>query len=59
MIFGTVTAFDSDGVQLLLDGENEPTTHKYKHLSSYSPTINDRVGVEKTGDSYVVLGKIV
>lgn len=59
MIFGKVTAFDSGGVQLLIDGEEETTIKKYKRLSSYSPTVNDRVAIEKVGDSYVVLGKIV
>lgn len=58
MILGKVTVVDSNGVQLLIDGEDEPTTKKYKRLASYSPAVNDRVAIEKVGDSYVVLGKI-
>lgn len=60
MILGTVKAVDvGNGLQLLIDGEEEPTTKKYKYISSYTPTIDDRVMIEEIGGSYVVLGKII
>ena len=59
MKLGTIKSVDSTyGVTILFDGEEEPTTKKYKHLKSYLPSVNDRVVVEECGGSYIVLGSI-
>lgn len=61
MIFlATVTKIVSNqGINLLIDGEQEPTTKKYTYLASYSsPRVNDRVLVVEIDGSYVVLGKV-
>lgn len=60
MILGTISAVDSyDGITLVIDGEDVATTKKYSYISSYSPTVNDRVIIEEIGGSYVILGKII
>ena len=59
MLIGTINAVDqTNGVTIQIDGEEEATTKKYTYLSSYSPTVNDRVLVEEVGDSYVIIGKV-
>lgn len=59
MLLGKVIAVDqNNGITILIDGEDEPTTKKYNYLSSYSPTADDRVLVEEAGDSYVIIGKV-
>ena len=60
MILGKVQAVnDNTGLQIVIDGEEEATTKKYRYLSSYVPKAGDRVLIEEIGDSYVVLGKII
>lgn len=60
MILGKVQARDNtNGLTLVIDGEDEPTTKKYHYLASYVPAAGDRVLIEEIGDSYVVLGKII
>lgn len=60
MILGTVSAVDNNnGLQLIIDGEDTATTKKYTYVSSYVPTVNDRVLIEKIGGSYVVMGKVI
>ena len=60
MILGKVQARDNTyGLQLIIDGEDEPTTKKYHYLASYVPASGDRVLIEEIGDSYVVLGKVI
>ena len=60
MILGTISAVDSDyGLQLIIDGEDEPTTKKYTYMSSYVPTANDRVLIEEISGSYVIMGKVI
>ena len=59
MLLGKVIAVDqNNGITILIDGEDEPTTKKYNYLSSYSPTADDRVLVEEVGDSYVIIGRV-
>lgn len=59
MILGTVHARDNtQGLQIVIDGEEEPTTKKYAFLSTYSPEVGDRVLIEEISDSYVVLGAV-
>lgn len=60
MILGTISAVDSDnGLQLIIDGEDSPTTKKYTYMSSYVPTANDRVLIEEISGSYVIMGKVI
>lgn len=60
MILGTISAVDNDnGLQLIIDGEDTPTTKKYTYMASYCPTANDRVIIEEVGGSYVIMGKII
>ena len=60
MILGTISAIDSDnGLQLIIDGEDEPTTKKYTYMASYVPTVNDRVLIEEISGSYVIMGKVI
>lgn len=60
MILGTISAVDSDnGLQLIIDGEDEPTTKKYTYMSSYVPAANDRVLIEEISGSYVIMGKVI
>ena len=60
MILGTISAVDdSDGLQLIIDGEDTATTKKYTYVASYVPAVNDRVIIEEVGGSYVIMGKII
>lgn len=60
MILGTISAVDStNGLQLIIDGEDEPTTKKYTYMASYVPTANDRVLIEEISGSYVIMGKVI
>lgn len=58
LYLATVASTNSSGVTLIFDGAANATTKRYKRLSSYSPTANDRVLVAKMSGTYVVLGKI-
>lgn len=60
MILGTISAVDSDnGLQLIIDGEEEPTTKKYTYMASYVPAADDRVLIEEISGSYVIMGKVI
>lgn len=60
MILGTISAVDNDnGLQLIIDGEDDPTTKKYTYMASYVPTANDRVLIEEISGSYVIMGKVI
>lgn len=60
MILGTISAVDNDnGLQLIIDGEDSPTTKKYTYMASYVPTANDRVIIEEISGSYVIMGKVI
>lgn len=60
MILGTISAVDNDnGLQLIIDGEDTPTTKKYTYVASYVPTANDRVLIEEISGSYVIMGKVI
>jgi hypothetical protein len=60
MLLGKVQARDNtEGLQIIIDGEDEPTTKKYHYLASYVPSAGDRILIEEIGDSYVVLGKVI
>ena len=60
MILGTISAVDdTNGLQLIIDGEDTATTKKYTYMASYVPTANDRVLVEEISGSYVIMGKII
>lgn len=56
---GTVGSSNSSGVAIIFDGQSAATAKRYKRLSSYSPTVGDRILAVKVSGSYVVLGKIV
>ena len=60
MILGTISAVDnSNGLQLIIDGEDTATTKKYTYMASYVPEADDRVLIEEIGGSYVILGKVI
>lgn len=60
MILGTISAVDNDnGLQLIIDGEDLPTTKKYTYMASYVPAANDRVLIEEISGSYVIIGKVI
>ena len=60
MILGTISAIDvNTGIQLVIDGEDEPTTKKYTYMASYVPTVGDRVLIEEVGGSYIIMGKVI
>lgn len=60
MILGTISAIDEDnGIQVIIDGEDIPTTKKYSYLASYVPAEDDRVIIEEINGSYVIIGKII
>ena len=60
MILGTISAVDNDrGLQLIIDGEDLPTTKKYTYMQSYVPAQGDRVLIEEVGGSYVIMGKVI
>ena len=60
MILGTISAVDNDnGLQLIIDGEDTPTTKKYTYMASYVPAANDRVLIEEISGSYVIMGKVI
>ena len=60
MILGKISAVDdANGLQLIIDGEYEPTTKKYTYMASYVPEADDRVLIEEIGGSYVIIGKII
>lgn len=60
MILGTISAVDpDDGLKLIIDGEDSPTTKKYTYIASYVPEVNDRVLIEEISGSYVIMGKVI
>lgn len=59
MILGVISAIESGGLQLLIDGEEEPTTKEYCYMASYAPVAGDRVLIEEINGTYVVIGKVV
>lgn len=50
--------FENDTAKILFDGEDIPSEKQYAYLSSYVPTVGDRVLLAVTGRTYVVLGKV-
>lgn len=60
MILGKISAVDdTNGLQLIIDGEETPTQKKYRYLASYVPAAGDKVAIEESGGSYVVMGKLI
>ena len=56
---GTVSASDSSGIQLTLDGESEPMTKRYRQiLTGRTISVGARVVVVKISGTYVVLGQL-
>ena len=58
MIFAKVAEVGTGGIRLLLPGETIPTQKYYNYLTSYSPTIGDRVAVIKNGGTFLIIGKL-
>jgi hypothetical protein len=46
-------------LRLMFDGEDTASTRDYTRLSSYTPTLNDRVLCARVGSTWTVLGKVV
>ena len=60
LFLATVANVNSSGVTLILDGESEASTKRYKYMTSgyAEPAAGDRVVVMKMSGTYVVLGRI-
>lgn len=59
MKLGTISAVtNTQGITILVDGEDAATTKKYSYLASYTPTVGDRVIFDEIGGSYVIIGKL-
>lgn len=58
MIFAKVAEVGTGGIRLLLPGESLPTQKYYNYLTSYSPTVGDRVAVIKNGGTFLIIGKL-
>ena len=59
LFIATVGNYSSSlGSTLILPGETEPTTKRYKRLGSGSLTAGARVLVAKVSGTYVILGHI-
>jgi hypothetical protein len=57
---GTVEPSYSSGLpKVLLDGDDGLGDVRYTHLSSYSPSSNDRVLLVRFGTTYIIIGEIV
>lgn len=57
---GTVASTYSGGrPQVTFDGETGPSTRTYPYLASYVPAANDRVMLERAGNTWVVIGKVL
>ena len=56
-VLATVSTVVSGKVTLLIGAETVDTGQRYEKLSSYTPTVNDRVLCAKIANTLVVLGK--
>ncbi|SDL20857.1 hypothetical protein [Natronincola ferrireducens] len=54
----TVFNINAQGIRVTFAGETTPTLKRYKRLSSYSPTVGDRVLMVEVSGTYIILGKI-
>lgn len=58
-LLATVTSYQSIGIRIRLDGQNEEMTKRYKMLQVGKPVKEgDRVVVMKMSGTYVVLGAV-
>lgn len=56
---GTVMdLFEIETAKIQFDGEETPSEKQYAYLSSYTPTIGDRVLLGVLGGTYIILGKV-
>ena len=58
IVFAKIGEVTSEGVTLILPGENLATTKKYNYISSYTPTAGDRTAVLKYDGTMLVIGKL-
>ncbi len=60
LFLATVANVNSSGLTLILDGESEASTKRYKYMTSgyADPAAGDRVVVIKMSGTFVVLGRI-
>lgn len=58
-LLATVSALSNDGIQLIFDGQTEPSQKYYKRVANLSPPgTGNRVVVMKHSGTYIVLGEI-
>lgn len=55
----TVTSISNGRPYVRFYGENAPSQKPYKYISSYVPTVGDKVLMIRAGASYVIMGKVV
>lgn len=56
---GIVTdLFENETAKIQFDGEETPSEKQYAYLSSYIPTVGDRVLLGVLGGTYIILGKV-
>lgn len=53
-----VDLFPNSTAKITFDGEDAASEKQYAYLSSYTPTVGDRVLLASTSSTYVVLGKV-
>ena len=58
IVFAKIGEVTSEGVTLILPGENTATIKKYNYISNYTPTVGDRTAVLKYGGTMLVIGKL-
>lgn len=57
---GTVIADYVSGLpRIRFDGDDVASDRRYPHLSSYTPAANDRVYLVRSGNTWLIIGKIV
>ena len=56
--YAIVAGIKNDGLLLRLEGESQAGGKRYKRLGSYTPAVGDRVFVQWSSGSGIVLGKV-
>ena len=59
MKMATVKEVSASGTKLQFDGEETASEQFYYRVSSYTPTLDDRVIVEQIAGTHVILGKVI
>lgn len=55
----TITEVSDGNAYLTFYGEEEQRSKVYKHLSSYTPAVDDVVICANIGNTYTILGRVI